>query len=141
MLITLGFFNEILSSIQKLIYDDVNGITKPTKEDKYYYTPVDDYFSFCMKLGKAFGTSPYEIYNEWGLPMVIVSYVYIHNENTTEFGYQQDMAKASKPPVIHYENQYIRNITPDMLLEQEETQKESKFTPEHEALLAMYERT
>lgn len=137
---TLGFFNEILSSIQKLIYDEVNNVKHKEVEDKYYYTPVDDYFNFCMKIGKTFGTSPHDIYNKWSLPMVIVTYVYIHNENVTEFGYQQDLSKSSKPPVIHYEKQYIKNVTPEMLEALSEKQ-DSKYAPEQEALMAMYERT
>lgn len=92
-----------------------------------------------MKIGKSFCISPYDIYNNWGLPMVIVTYVYIHNENVTEFGYQQELSKSKQPKIIHYEQQYIRNITPEML-EDYNIAKDSIFSPEQEALLAMYER-
>lgn len=72
--------------------------------------------------------------------MVIVTYVYIHNENITEYGYQKDMMQSKKQPIIHYEKHYIKNITSEMLVEQE-NQEPTKFAPEQEALMAMYERT
>ena len=72
--------------------------------------------------------------------MVIVSFVCIHNEGVTEFGYQQDSMKDNKPKIIHYENNYIYNITADMVASMVSEEKESKFAPEQEALMAMYER-
>lgn len=140
MIKTQGFFNETLSRVQKLVYDDVNGKVAKEVDSKYYDTPVDDYFHYCLRIGKHFGTSPRDIYENWSLPMVIVSFVCIHNESVTEFGYQQDSMKDNKPKIIHYENNYIYNITADMVAEMVTEEKESKFAPEQEALLAMYER-
>lgn len=137
-LLTQDFFNEILSSIQRVIYEEINGITHKVIEDNYYYTPVDDYFTYSLKIGKHFSISPKDVYDTWSLPMVLVTYVYIHNEGVTEFGYQQDSMNSKTQKVIHYENNYIKNITVDMISEMEEREESSNFAPEHEALMAIY---
>lgn len=140
---TLGFFNEILSYIQKLVYDDSNGITRDSGVDsKYYYLPVEDYFSMCMRVSQELHISPKEVYEDWGLPMLLVTYVYLHNHNVTDYGYQQDSMRSNKPPVVHYEENYIRNITPDMVAEQFTTEEQSTdFPPEQEILRSLYGRT
>lgn len=140
MIITQGFFNETLSKIQKLVYDNVTGKVTKDVNSKYYDTPIDDYFAYCLSIGKHFGISPKDIFENWSLPMVIVSYVCIHNDSVTEFGYQQDSMKDKKPRIIHYEDNYIYNITADMIAEMVTKEKEAKFAPEQEALMSMYER-
>lgn len=140
MIKTQGFFNETISKLQKLVYDEVTGKVSKEVDSKYYDTPIDDYFAYCLRIGKHFGISPKDIYENWSLPMVIVLYVCIHNDSVTEFGYQQNSMKDSKPKIIHYENNYIYNITSDMIKEFTSESKESKFAPEQEALMSMYER-
>lgn len=94
-----------------------------------------------MRVATETHISPKEVFETWGLPMLLVTYVYIHNSSVTEFGVQQEYSKNKKPPVVHYENNYIRNITADMIAEGLVTEKDTEFSPEHEALLALYERT
>lgn len=96
----------------------------------------------CMRVSQELHISPKEVYEDWGLPMLLVTYVYLHNHSVTDYGYQQDSMRSNKPPVVHYEENYIRNITPDMVAEQFTTEEQSTdFPPEQEILRSLYGRT
>lgn len=138
----LGFFNEILTSIKRYLYEVAHDIQHNEGDNKYYYIPVEEYYSMSIRVAKEFHISPREVYEEWSLPMMLVTYVFVYNSSLTDYGYQQEQSKAKHPQVIHYESEYIRNITPEMIAEAT-TQVETKteFAPEQEALRALYERT
>lgn len=134
-----GFFNEILSSIQRFIFEEEN--FPNDNENKYYHLPLDEYFSMGMKIARELRLSPKEIYDTWSLPMLIVTYVDLHNNSVTNYGFQQEQMKNKKPLPVHYEENYIINITPEMIIEGLAKEKEQhEFTPEHEMLKALYER-
>lgn len=138
----LVFFNEILSLIQRIIsQDDVLKENQNNNEnDNYYYMDVDQYFSMCLKIANNFHISPKIIYEEWSLAMMIVTYADAHNSSLNNYTAEQEYLHSKVKRVVDAKNEFIRNITVDMLAEMNSgpNDKVEEFNEAHNALLEFY---
>lgn len=119
-LVTQDFFNEIFNIIQRQVFLD-EGIWKQIEEgqlnERYYSLPMDDYFTMCLSIAGKYKVSPKEVYETWDLPMVVVTFANLHNDNLTDYAQQLEAIDNKKPKRIDYTKEYIRNVTAEDLAE------------------------
>ena len=74
--------------------------------------------------------------------MMIVTYAEVHNSAINEYVTEQEYLNSKVKRVIDAKNEYIRNITVEMIEEMasepKETKKADAFDEAHKALLEMY---
>lgn len=138
----LDFFNEILSLIQRIVSQDDSLKQNQDNNDKYYHMDVDQYFSMCIYIAKHFHISPKMIYETWPLPMMIVTYADVHNSSLNNYTAEQEYIHSKVKHNIDAKNEFIRNITVDMLnemnTEQNKDDDNKQFDEVHNALLEFY---
>lgn len=128
--------------IQRALLTELEEQKQSDGTNQYYYMDVDQYYSMCIYIAKHFHISPKEIYETWALPMMIVTYAEVHNSAINEYVTEQEYLNSKVKRVIDAKNEYIRNITVEMIEEMASEHKESKesnaFDEAHKALLEMY---
>lgn len=136
------FFNEILSLLQRIIsQDDVLKQNQTKNDTNYYHMDVDQYFSMCIYIAKNLYISPKTIYETWSLSMMEVTYAEIHNESLNNYTAEQEYMNSKVKRVIDAKNEYIRNITVDMLNNmnsKSDNNNNKQFDEVHNALLDFY---
>lgn len=102
---------------------------------------VDQYFSMCIYIAKNLYISPKTIYETWSLSMMEVTYAEIHNESLNNYTAEQEYMNSKVKRVIDAKNEYIRNITVDMLNNmnsKSDNNNNKQFDEVHNALLDFY---
>lgn len=84
----------------------------------------------CLTVAKSFSISPKDVFDNWPLPMLMVTFVEIHNEKLTEYGQELEASLDKKPKRLDFKSEYIRNVTAEDL-------DGSTDEPENEAIEAL----
>lgn len=71
--------------------------------------------------------------------MLIITYTNLHNDEVNRTASEQDIAKMKKPPKFIPEEEFIYNITPEMLIENNEEKDVEQENEAIELLRKMYE--
>lgn len=136
----LDFFNEILSLLQRIILDYNTQESTDSQSNDYYFMGVEQYFSMCIKIGRAFHISPKEIYETWPLPMMLVTYAEVNNDSLNKYIAEEKQLNSKVKHHYNAKDDFIKNITVDMLTEISDidNQNEKHFDEAHNALLEFY---